>query len=89
MFVRVTGRVEDGAWTLGRYDCGMPKEVCRPRVTAGSSLALAFTGGLSSALALGLALLDCEPFAAACGIVMTTYCAAEFIMRSSAEIDQV
>ena len=51
-------------------------------VTGGVSLALAFIGGLSSASALCLALLNCEPFAAACGLAMTTYCAAEFMVRS-------
>jgi hypothetical protein len=52
------------------------------RMTAGCNLALAFIGGLCSAFALCLALLDCEAFAAACGLAMTTYCAAEFMMRS-------
>jgi hypothetical protein len=56
-------------------------------MTAGCNLALAFIGGLSGASALCLALLDCEPFAAACGLAMTTYCAAEFMVRSDSNAD--
>lgn len=50
-------------------------------VKTGGSVALAFLGGFSSAFAFGLALFDREPFAAACGLVMSAYCAAEFMLR--------
>ena len=56
-------------------------------MSAACDLALAFIGSLCSTFALAVAIGSCEPLPAGCALVMSTYCLAEFILRSAAQPD--